>query len=51
MKKEKSLNSKLVKFSAEGLNFTRVEGFRNVGDIFLANSNQIQKLTNSLSKN
>ena len=50
MKKEKSLNSKLIKFSAGGFrDFTRVAGSdpEMWRDIFLANSNQIQKLTKS----
>ncbi len=50
MKKEKSLNSKLIKFSAGGFrDFTRVAGSdpEMWRDIFLANSDQIQKLTNS----
>tara|TARA_B100000035_G_C21007114_1_gene557819 strand:+ start:643 stop:1539 length:897 start_codon:yes stop_codon:yes gene_type:complete len=53
MKKEKSLNSKLVKFSAGGFrDFTRVAGSdpEMWRDIFLANSNQIQKLTDSFIK-
>ena len=48
MKKEKSLNSKLIKFSAGGFrDFTRVAGSdpEMWRDIFLANSKQIQKLT------
>tara|TARA_Y100000996_G_scaffold400157_1_gene369879 strand:+ start:1544 stop:2440 length:897 start_codon:yes stop_codon:yes gene_type:complete len=50
MKKEKKLNSKLIKFSAGGFrDFTRVAGSdpEMWRDIFLANSKQIQKLTNS----
>ena len=50
MKKETSLNSKLVKFSAGGFrDFTRVAGSdpEMWRDIFLANSSQIQKLTNN----
>ncbi len=50
MKKEKTLNSKLIKFSAGGFrDFTRVAGSdpEMWRDIFLANSDQIQKLTNS----
>lgn len=50
MKKEKSLNSKLIKFSAGGFrDFTRVAGSdpEMWRDIFLANSDQIQKLTDS----
>ena len=53
MKKEKSLNSKLVKFSAGGFrDFTRVAGSdpEMWRDIFLANSDQIQQLTNSFIK-
>ena len=53
MKKEKSLNSKLVKFSAgEFRDFTRVAGSdpEMWRDIFLANSDQIQQLTNSFIK-
>jgi len=49
MKKEKTLNSKLVKFSAGGFrDFTRIAGSdpEMWRDIFLANSNQIKKLTN-----
>ena len=49
MKKEKSLNSKLIKFSAGGFrDFTRVAGSdpEMWRDIFLTNSDQIQKLTN-----
>ena len=48
MKKERSLNSKLIKFSAGGFrDFTRVAGSdpEMWRDIFLANSKQIQKLT------
>ena len=50
MKKETSLNSKLVKFSAGGFrDFTRVAGSdpEMWRDIFLANSSQIQKLTSN----
>ena len=50
MKKEKSLNSKLIKFSAGGFrDFTRVAGSdpEMWRDIFLTNSDQIQKLTNT----
>ena len=50
MKKESSLNSKLVKFSAGGFrDFTRVAGSdpEMWRDIFLANNSQIQKLTNN----
>ncbi len=50
MKKEKSLNSKLIKFSAGGFrDFTRVAGSdpEMWRDIFLANNNQIKKLTNT----
>tara|TARA_Y100000768_G_scaffold379789_1_gene356001 strand:+ start:890 stop:1786 length:897 start_codon:yes stop_codon:yes gene_type:complete len=50
MKKEKSFNSKLIKFSAGGFrDFTRVAGSdpQMWRDIFLANNNQIQKLTNT----
>ncbi len=50
MKKETSFNSKLVKFSAGGFrDFTRVAGSdpEMWRDIFLANSSQIQKLTNN----
>ena len=53
MKKEKYLNSKLVKFSAgEFRDFTRVAGSdpEMWRDIFLANSDQIQQLTNSFIK-
>lgn len=53
MKKEKSLNSKLIKFSAGGFrDFTRVAGSdpEMWRDIFLANSHQIQELTNSFIK-
>jgi prephenate dehydrogenase len=53
MKKEKSLNSKLVKFSAGGFrDFTRVAGSdpEMWRDIFLANSDQIQQLTNAFIK-
>ena len=49
IKKEKSLNSKLVKFSAGGFrDFTRVAGSdpEMWRDIFLANSKEIKKLTN-----
>ena len=48
IKKEKSLNSKLVKFSAGGFrDFTRVAGSdpEMWRDIFLANSKEIKKLT------
>ena len=50
MKKETSLNSKLVKFSAGGFrDFTRVAGSdpEMWRDIFLANKSQIQRLTNN----
>ena len=50
LKKEKSLKSKLVKFSAGGFrDFTRVAGSdpEMWRDIFLANKSQIQKLTNN----
>jgi prephenate dehydrogenase/cyclohexadieny/prephenate dehydrogenase len=50
MKKEKSLDSKLIKFSAGGFrDFTRVAGSdpEMWRDIFLTNSDQIQKLTNT----
>jgi prephenate dehydrogenase len=50
MKKEKSLNSKLIKFSAGGFrDFTRVAGSdpEMWRDIFLTNSDEIQKLTNT----
>ena len=50
MKKESSLNSKLIKFSAGGFrDFTRVAGSdpEMWRDIFLANNSQIQKLTNN----
>ena len=50
MKKESSLNSKLVKFSAGGFrDFTRVAGSdpEMWRDIFLANNSQILKLTNN----
>jgi cyclohexadieny/prephenate dehydrogenase len=50
IKKEKSLNSKLVKFSAGGFrDFTRVAGSdpEMWRDIFLANSKEIKKLTNT----
>ena len=50
MKKESSLNSKLVKFSAGGFrDFTRVAGSdpEMWRDIFLAINSQIQKLTNN----
>jgi prephenate dehydrogenase len=53
MKKEKSFNSKLVKFSAGGFrDFTRVAGSdpEMWRDIFLANSDQIQQLTNAFIK-
>ena len=49
IKKEKSVNSKLVKFSAGGFrDFTRVAGSDTEmwRDIFLANSEEIKKLTN-----
>ena len=49
IKKEKSVNSKLVKFSAGGFrDFTRVAGSdpEMWRDIFLANSVEIKKLTN-----
>ena len=49
IKKEKSLNSKLIKFSAGGFrDFTRVAGSdpEMWRDIFLANSKEIKKLTN-----
>ena len=49
IKKEKSVNSKLVKFSAGGFrDFTRVAGSdpEMWRDIFLANSEEIKKLTN-----
>jgi len=49
MKKEKSLNSKLVKFSAGGFrDFTRIAGSdpEMWRDIFLANNTQIKKLAN-----
>ena len=50
IKKEKSLNSRLVKFSAGGFrDFTRVAGSdpEMWRDIFLANSKEIKKLTNT----
>lgn len=53
MKKEKTLNSKLIKFSAGGFrDFTRVAGSdpEMWRDIFLANNKKIQKLTNSFIK-
>ena len=53
LKKEKSLKSKLVKFSAGGFrDFTRVAGSdpEMWRDIFLANNKEIQKLTNKFIK-